>query len=59
MVSLLQDGINSLFWMAQRRLSLNGCVLEEIHLSSVIGQIYLVLPHLVFKFIKLILITDY
>jgi hypothetical protein len=37
--SLLQDGINSLFWMAQHRLSLNGCALEEIRLSSVIGQI--------------------
>ena len=39
LVSLLQDGINSLFWMVQHRLTLNGYVLEEIHLGLVIGQI--------------------
>ena len=38
-VSLLQDGINSLFWMVQHRLTLNGYVLEEIHLGLAIGQI--------------------
>ena len=37
--SHLQDGISFLFWMAQHRLFLNGCALEEIHQSSVIGQI--------------------
>ena len=47
--SLLQDGINSLFWMARHRLSLNGCALGEIHLSSVIGQICPVSLHQVFK----------
>ena len=46
---LLQDGINSLFWMVQHRPYLNGCALEEIHLNSVIGQICPVLLHLVFK----------
>ena len=59
MVSPLQDGINSLFWMAQRRLSPNGCVLEEIHLNSAFGQIYLVSLPPDFKLIKLNLIMDY
>ena len=48
-VSLPQDGINSSFWMVQLRLTLNGCVLEEIHLSLVIGQICPVSLYLVFK----------
>ena len=51
--SLHQDGINFLFWMAQLRLYLNGCALEEIHLNSVIGQIFLVSLHPVFKIIYL------
>ena len=46
---LLQDGINFLFWMAQHRLSLDGCVLEEIHLSSATGRICPVSLNLDFK----------
>ena len=57
-VSPLQDGINSSFWMAQRHLSLIGYVSEEIHLSSVIGQIYPVLLYPAFKFMNLNWITD-
>lgn len=48
-VSLPQDGINSSFWMVQHRLTLNGYVLEEIHLSLVIGQICPVSLYPVFK----------
>lgn len=58
-VSPLQDGINSSFWMAQHHLSLNGCVSEEIHLSSVIGQIYPVSLFPAFKFMNLNWTTDY
>ena len=37
-VSLLQDGINCSFWMAQLHLTLSGSVLEEIHLNLDFGQ---------------------
>ena len=48
-VSLLQGGINFLFWMVRRRLILSGYELEEILLSLVIGRICLVLLYLVFE----------